>query len=152
MQIAWGKPKIWAAKLTDGTAGEWIELPTPAEGTTTLTPTKGDKKEAKIEGGENEAVKYNRNTYVLEFSIRLGSDREKPFEDEDGVIPGEYAIMLQPEDPTVEGLKIDKCVISLEDSYSAEEGIMLKYSADVLKPATGNQVKYEVITDPTNEG
>ena len=117
-----------------------------------MTPTKGEKKEAKIEGGENESVKYKRNTYVFEFTLRLGSDREKPFEDEDGVISGEYTILLQPEDPTVDGIRIDKCVISLEDSYSAAEGIMLKYSADVLKPAKGNQVKYEVITDPTNEG
>lgn len=149
MEIAWGKPKIWVAPLVSGTPGEWEELPTPAEGTTTLTPTKGDKKEAKIEGGENEAVKYNRNTYLLEFSIRLGKGREKPFDDVDGVISGEYAIMVQPEDPTVEGIKIDKCVMSLEDSYSVEEGIMLKYAADVLKPTSGNQVKYEVITDPT---
>lgn len=149
MEISWGKPKIWAAELTDGTAGEWKEIPTPVENTTTLIPTKGNKKEAKIEGGENEAVKYNRNTYVLEFTIRLGKGREKPFEDEDGVIPGEYTIMVQPEDPTADGIRIDKCVVSLEDSYSVEEGIMLKYSADVLKPATGNQIKYEVIEDPT---
>ena len=47
--LAWGKPRIFVKKL--GVGGSWIELPTPVEGSTQLSTTKGDKNEAKIEGG-----------------------------------------------------------------------------------------------------
>ncbi|EJW96425.1 hypothetical protein EVA_15468 [gut metagenome] len=115
------------------------------ENSTKLTPTKGKKMEAKIEGGENEAVKYGANTYTLEFEIRIGKGRKKPIEDVDGVIDGEYALKLQPEDKTVEGLKIDRSSLSVEETYDTENGTKLKYTVDVLKPETGNQVKFEVI-------
>ena len=59
-------------------------------------------------------------------------------EDTDGVITGEYAVKLQPEDKTVEGIIIDRSVLSLEDTYDTD-------NADVLKPKTGNQVKFEVV-------
>lgn len=154
MVIGWGKPNIWISKLEGGSPTTWIKVNTPVENTTTLTTTKGDKKEAKIEGGENEAVKYNRNTYLIEFEIRQGNDdgtpRKKPVEDEDGVIAGEYAFKLQPEDPTVEGVVFDRAVLSCEDTWNAEDGGRWKYSVDALKPSTGNTLKWAVVTDPTN--
>jgi len=66
-------------------------------------------------------------------------------EDTDGVITGEYAVKLQPEDKTVEGIIIDRSVLSLEDTYDTDNGTKWKYTADVLKPKTGNQVKFEVV-------
>ena len=150
--ISWGKPKIWISKLnTSGEPTTWKEVPTPAEGTTTLNTTKGDKKEAKIEGGENEAVKYNRNTFALEFTIRATKGREKLADDDDGVIDGEYALKLQPEDPTVEGLAIDRGTLSFEPTYTAEDGVQWKYTIDALVPSdtTRKSVEFEVITDPT---
>ena len=147
MELAWGKCTIKISKLQENgdASSSWIDTPTPVENSTKLTPTKGAKKEAKIEGGENEAVKYAASTYVFEFEIRAGKGRKKPVDDVDGVIAGEYAIKLQPEDETVEGIKIDRCVLSLEDTFDTENGTKWKYTADVLKPKTGNQVKYEVI-------
>lgn len=105
MELSWGKCTIKIGKLqSSGEApSSWIDIPTPVENSTKLTPTKGAKKEAKIEGGENEAVKYAANTYTFEFEIRAGKGRRKPVEDTDGVITGEYAVKLQPEDKTVEG-------------------------------------------------
>ena len=90
---------------------------------------------------KNEAVKYAANTYTFEFEIRAGKGRRKPVEDTDGVITGEYAVKLQPEDKTVEGIIIDRSVLSLEDTYDTDNGTKWKYTADVLKPKTGNQVK-----------
>ena len=59
MELSWGKPTIKIGKLGDGSKApsSWIDIPTPVENSTKLTPTKGTKREAKIEGGENEAVK-----------------------------------------------------------------------------------------------
>lgn len=91
MELSWGKCTIKIGKLqSSGEApSSWIDIPTPVENSTKLTPTKGAKKEAKIEGGENEAVKYAANTYTFEFEIRAGKGRRKPVEDTDGVITGE---------------------------------------------------------------
>lgn len=146
-ELSWGKPKMKIAKLdTQGAVtGSWIEIPTPIEGTTQMNVQKGQKREAKIEGGENEAVKYAANTYALEFEIRSAKGRNKPIEDVDGIISGEYALLLQPEDPTADGIQIDRAVVSVEDSYDSENGIKWKYTFDVVKPKKGEQVKYKVI-------
>lgn len=147
MELSWGKPVIKIGKLGDGGKApiSWIDIPTPVENSTKLTPTKGAKKEAKIEGGENEAVKYAANTYTFEFELRAGKGRAKPVEDIDGIISGEYAVKLQPEDPTVEGIVIDRSVMSMEETFDTENGKKWKYTFDVLKPSTGNQVKHEVV-------
>lgn len=147
MELSWGKPTIKIGKLgANGAAPTTlIDIPTPVENSTKLTPTKGAKKEAKIEGGENEAVKYAANTYVFEFEIRAGKGRAKPVEDVDGVISGEYAVKLQPEDSSVEGIIIDRSTMSMEETFDTENGKKWKYTFDVLKPKTGNQVKHEVV-------
>jgi len=150
--IGWGKPKIWISKLSAlGAPTTWVEVPTPVQDSTQLVPTKGDKKEAKVEGGENEAVKYMRNTYALEFSIRAAEGRAKLAEDDEGVISGEYALKLQPEDPDVTGIAIDRGTLSFEPSYTAEDGVLWKYVLDALIPTdtTRKSVEFEVITDPT---
>lgn len=151
MELAWGKNRHWLNKLTNGEPSEtYIEIPTPADGTFQLNPTKGDKKEAIIEGGDVEAVKYNKNKHAVEFEIRQGNEdgtpRKKPIEDEDGVIPGEYRYINQPENPDVEGIVIDRCVVSCEDSLNMTDGGRWKYTIDALKPKTGNQVKWRKIT------
>lgn len=147
MDLSWGKPTIKIGMLGANNAAPttWIDIPTPVENSTKLTPTKGTKKEAKIEGGENEAIKYSANTYAFEFEIRSGNGRAKPVDDVDGVIAGEYAVKLQPENPTSEGIVIDRSVMSLEETYDAENGTKLKYTFDVLKPVTGNQVKFQIV-------
>ena len=87
--IGWGKPRVFIKDL-DASAPKWEELPTPVEDSTQLTTTKGDKQEAKIEGGENEDVKYGKNTYALALNIRAAKGRKRPVSDSDGVV----AIML----------------------------------------------------------
>lgn len=142
--IGWGKSHLLVKDLDSPTA-KWTKLPTPKENTTKLTPTKGDKKEAPIEGGENEAVKYSANKYVLEYTIRRLKGRKKPFKDENGVIAHRYAIFIQPENMTVPGPYIENSVVSLADEFSTEEGALLTYSHDGLKPDSGNIVKWGTI-------
>lgn len=143
-QLSWGKPSIEFGKCgANGAAPTtWTKLAyDPVENSTKLTPTKGEKKEAKVEGGENEAVKYAKNTFVFEFEVRAAKGRTKPIEDSDGVVDGEYAVRLTPEDPTVEGILIDKATVSVEETFDTAEGKKWKYTFDVLKPVEGNQVK-----------
>lgn len=149
--LSWGKCRIFLGKrgTSDEEPSSWIEVPTPVENSTTLTPTKGTKTEAKIEGGDNEAVRYAKNTYALVFQIRGAKDREKPVEDDDGVIEGEYSVKVMPEDPTAPGITIKKSTLSMSPSFSTADGIIWEYTADALKPDEGNSVVFEVVTDPT---
>lgn len=150
--LSWGKCKIWIGKLGDSDAApsSWTEVPTPVENSTVLTGTKGDKTEAKVEGGEVEAVKYGKNTYTLTFNIRAAKGRAKPVEDKNGTIEGNYAIKLQPEDATVEGLDIKKTTLSMLPSFSTAEGTIWQYTADVLLPADGSDaIDFAVVTAPT---
>ncbi len=143
-QLSWGKPTIEFGKCgVNGAAPSvWTKLPyDPVENSTKLTPTKGEKKEAKVEGGENEAVKYAKNTFVFEFEVRAALGRTKPIIDSDGVVEGEYAIRLTPEDAACEGILIDRATVSVEETYDTAEGKKWKYTFDVLKPNTGDQVK-----------
>ena len=130
--IGWGKPRIFI-KDADDTSSKWIELPTGVENTTTLSTTKGDKVEAKIEGGENEDVRYNRNTYALSLEIRAAKNRQRPIPDEDGIVAHNYTVVLQPEDAEVAGFKIPYSRVSIEDGWSSENGGTWIYTFDALK-------------------
>ena len=144
-KIAWGKPRLFT-KNADVLGSSWSELPTPVEDSTELTPTKGDKLEAKIEGGENEDVKYKRSTYNLVFNIRKAKDREAPFPSVDGIVSDHFAIMLQPEDPTVEGFYIEASTVSVDETFTASDGAMWQVTMEAVKAQTGNTVKWGIVT------
>lgn len=148
--LSWGKPDVFVKKKTET---QWTKLPPAVLDSTTLTTTKGEKKEAKIEGGGVEAVKYDYNTYALEMSIRKGKDngetRKLPFDDTDGVVPGVYEFMLIPEDHQALGFKVAQSVISVEDTFTASEGAQWKLTFDFLRPDEGNTIVWGVQTDPT---
>lgn len=149
--IGWGKPRIFKKRL-DISGGKWEEVPIPMEDSTTLETTKGDKTEAKLEGGSNEDVKYGANTYALSYTIRVAKGKVMPFEQNDGYVEGEYAVALQPEDPQVPGIMIDKSVVSAEDGFSTTDGGTIVYTHDALKPTNGNQVKWGVIQVTESDG
>lgn len=145
--IGWGKPTIVISKLdSKGEPTTWSEVPTPAEDSTNLTTTKGDKTEAKLEGGANEDVKYGRNTYALSYQIRVAKGKVMPFNAKDGVVEGEYAVAVQPEDPAVPGIMMKKSVVSAEDTFAAAEGGAIIFTHDALQPNEGSQVEWGVIT------
>lgn len=150
--IGWGKPRIFVKRIDAGNEGTWKEVPIPVEDSTTLETTKGDKTEAKLEGGSNEDVKYGANTYALAYTIRVAKSKEQPFEQNDGYVAGEYAVALQPEDPKVPGFMIDKSVVSAEDGFSTSEGGTIIYTHDALKPTNGNQVKWGVVNVSESDG
>lgn len=138
--LGWGKCRLFTKNL-DKKDATWKEWPTPVENSTNLETTKGDKQEAKIEGGENEDVRYSKSTYVLNANIRAAKGRKKPIADSDGIISDNYAVAVQPEDPGAVGVIIDKAKPSVADTWATEEGGIWEYAFDALKPASGDQVK-----------
>lgn len=142
--LSWGKCKIETTPSIDGAPGasaSWTELPTPKEDTTKVTPTAGTEKTAMEEGGELVDVRYGKNSYTLEFDLFVKKGEERPFEDNDGLISGEHAFRITPEDEECEGSLIDRSVVRCDESYSTADGKMLHYVARCLKPKTGKIVK-----------
>ena len=142
--LAWGTPLIEALALSD-TNKAWKKFPTPAEGTTTLNVTQGEKMEAKIEGGTNEAVKYKANTYQLVFNIRQANDRtvmDDFIKDKDGVVEGEYAIRITPENSAAVHALIRRASVNVQLNYTPADGWTKIYTFDALKPTDAEDGTY----------
>jgi hypothetical protein len=140
--LSWGKPKLEKTTSTGGVAGStWTEIDTPKEDTCKLTVTAGSEVTATQEGGEIVDIRYNPATYVLEFDLFVKKGAARPFEDNNGIISGEYAFRLTPEDTACEGFIMPRAVVKVEESYAAADGILLHYEAKALKPANGNMVQ-----------
>lgn len=145
--LSWGKPKLEYTTSTLGVPGStWTAFPTPKEGTTQLITTKGDKIEVKEEGGGIVDAKYNRNSYELVFELFVKKGDTRPISDDDGIISGDYAVRLTPEDEATEGFIIDSATLSVEESWTAADGKLLKYTVSAKKPATGKILKPYVKT------
>lgn len=136
MVLSWGKCSV-VLRRTDIKDCQFIELPTPAEGTTKVASTQGTKKEAKIEGEENEAVRYGKNTNKLELSIRGAKGRRRPVIDIDGVVEGEYEAFVQPENKSATGVYLPKIHVNAQPSFDTKDGIMWPYTGDTVTPDDG---------------
>ena len=149
-QLMWGEALAAIAKQKeDGTYDSFKKLPKCVENALQLTTTKGEKKEAKVEGGGVEAVKYGHNTYGLAMSFRRGTVNGKkvtfPFDDDeiDGVVPGVYYLRVQPEIKESGGLSVKEVVISTEDTYTAADGAIKVVNFDFIKPESEGEGKDE---------
>lgn len=143
-ELSWGKPVIETTTSTNGApaaSATWTAIDTPKDATTKLTPTAGTETEAVEEGGDVVDSRTGKNKYVFEFDHFVKKGKTRPWEDNDGIIAGEHAFRLTPEDEDCEGIQIDRCTLRVEESYTTADGIMLHYVAKVLKPATGKMVK-----------
>lgn len=147
-KLSWGKPTIKHKTSENGapkTTGDWQELDTPKQDTTELTTTAGDEVTANEEGGAIVDVRFGASNYELAFDLFEKKGGTDPFTDVDGVIPGEHALQIIPEDAACKGIQIDRCALRREISYTSGDGILYHYVARCLKPAEGNTVKPLVI-------
>lgn len=142
--LSWGKCTLFIKPSANGS--KWKRLATPVEDSTNLAPTQGDKLEAKIEGGENEAVKYKKNTYQLTFNQRKAQGRAQPIANTDGVVKDEYSVLLMPEDSTTDGFYIERASANVQDTFTAGEGAIWQITMDALSPSKGNTVKWGIVT------
>lgn len=140
--LSWGKCTISTAPSSNGApSGTWRAIDTPKEDTTKVIPTAGAKKTATEEGGAIVDSIVQKNSYQLEFDIFVKKGYPRPFEDDDGIIAGEHAFRIVPEDESCEGSQIDRVNLHVEESYSTADGKMLHYVGECLKPAEGKIVK-----------
>lgn len=145
--IGWGKPTIKVKKVS---GASFSELPTPIDGSTSLETTQGEKMEAKIEGGDNEAVKYKANTYELSFQIRDAPEKAEKLaviSDIDGVVKDEFTVQVIPENEDAIGVQIDRASVNVQTSYNSTDGVVKTYTFSALKPSDGSAtVKFNKIT------
>lgn len=136
--VGWGKPGVYIKDL-EAENPAWEAAPTPAENTTKLTPTKGNKQEALIEGGDPEDVKYGKNKYALEYQIRRTSKKKMPIRHEDGVVAHRYAVVVVPENASAPGPYIAESVVSVDDAFTTADGGTDLYQHDAVIPEDGGK-------------
>ena len=144
--ILWGKPTFPATAVGGAAADRSsnLDIPTPVEGSTALNTEAGDKHEALVEGGGNEAVRYDRSKFTFEFSVRFAAGRTMPFEDKshDGVITGTYGFTIKGEDTASPVMSIAEAQVRYEDEMSLTDGAARHYYAESLVPETGDQITW----------
>lgn len=152
-QLGWGKPsQFQAALLVNGelpATPEWKDLPIPKEDSLQLTPTEGTETTATEEGGDIVDVRYGKTTYVVEWDEFVKKGDTASFEDEDGIVAGEYALRWLPEDADCEGVLIDRSKCIATHNYNAKDGKLRHYKFKVMKPKAGKSVKPYFKTTPT---
>lgn len=141
--LSWGKCGIEKTISKNGAPSEegWKEIATPKEDSTQVTASAGKESIATEEGGGIVDVRHGKNTYEFTFDLFVAKGSERPFVDNDGIIDGEFAFRITPEDEECEGIQIDRAKVRCEEKYTTAEGIVLHYVAKCLKPASGNTVK-----------
>ena len=140
--LSWGKCTITHTTSSNGApTSNWSAIDTPKEDTTKLTTTAGTETTATEEGGGIVDARFARSSYQLEFDLFVKKGGTRPYADDDGVIAGEHAFRVVPEDETCEGIQIDRSTVRCEENYSTADGKILHYVVRCLRPATGNTVK-----------
>ena len=138
--LTWGKPKIYIKNLTG--SGSWTEITIPIkQRTATLETEDGEKTEALDEGGETVDVRYAKSKYTFTFSLyKTAAADTKPITDADGLVTDNYGVRLLPEDNTLTGFELQKCNVSVRETWSSADGGLLVYTFTALKPTTGNML------------
>ena len=139
--LSWGKPRIFVKDLDDQSPS-WKELNTPVQDSTELQTTKGDKMEAPIEGGENEDVKYKDSQFAVVYNIRKYKGRAVPIHNKNGVVSHHYAFALMPEDATNVGFYIERTAVTVDDTFTANDGAVWAIQHDAIAATSGNTVKW----------
>ena len=149
--LSWGKPSIYVSPLDNaGAATTWSQLPTPANGTTSLDYAEGTEYRAEIEGGELEGYKRGEGNFTLNFTIRLGAGTTVPITDSDGAINTQYTIKLVPEDSSAPGIEI-KCATGwCAPKFSSDDGMSKEYHLTAITPEDGSaKIVIGTTTAPT---
>jgi hypothetical protein len=140
-KLKWGKMTVEIAPITAGEIGTYVTLFTPKQGSFVMNAEDGNKQEAFTEGGERVDVRQDAKKYSFEFQMFLGEGMEKPIEDFDGIIPGEYSIRIIPENALLPGYLMERAAVSVSETFTSEEGHLATYTFEALKPETGTMLK-----------
>ena len=130
---AWGKCSIFVKDLSNSSAN-WKKIDTPKEDTTQVNPTKGDTMTATEEGGGTVDRKTKKSTYELTYQLFIKKGVAQPFPTIDGVVEGDYAVAVQPEDPEVPGVYMGKTSVGAEEAFTTADGALITYTHAALIP------------------
>ena len=140
MKILWGKPLITVTVVDSTGASSRLTIPTPVADSTTLETERGEKHEAEIEGGGNEAVRFDKGKFTLQFAVRFAKERLMPFSDvsHDGNVSGTYKLVVSdPTDPDAPAMTMNEAIISYEDNLDADDGARRIFYCDSMVPSNG---------------
>ena len=145
MTLLWGKPDITATVVTPASGGSSnLTIPTPVKNSTRLTTNAGEKHTADLEGGGYEGVRYDKSSFVLEFSVRFAVGRTMPFEDKsaDGVVEGTFKFEVAAEDAPGLKMTMNEAMVRYEDELDADDGARRHYYCESIMPVSGNQIDW----------
>lgn len=139
--ILWGKPVITITNVTGASANLTVPNEIVAD-STQLSTEAGDKHSADIEGGGYEAIRYDKNSFTLEFSVRFAAGRTMPLEDKssDGSVAGTYKVVVTSGDTGAPSMTMQEATCRYEDEYSADDGARRHYFFESIVPASGDQI------------
>lgn len=134
--LDWGK---CMAIIDEGTENE-IKIENIVENSTDLPTTQGEKTEARIEGGEVIATRYQRNRYSLTFQ-EYG---QPSIENLDGIVNGHHDVSLY----NVDGGESNKflilkitAVINVQPKWTSQYGTVTQYTCDAVRKQ-GNSIQW----------
>ena len=141
-QLGWGTPVISYAKLiTGGTAGAFTALPTPIDGTTSITYEDGASRDAVLEGGIIYATlrQPGKVTFKADYLIGGADDIKTWFGGTtEGYLPDEYAIKIEPQLTGAKKWQLNRVTLSVSQEYTPSgNGYILHVTGDVLIPTDG---------------
>ena len=145
MKILFGRPRIEICPSVNGVPnGEWIDLDTPKEDTSSLETAEGSDLEAVEDGGEVVDRISLPSSYSFTFELFKKKGEAMPLSDREsrGVVNGEFAIRVTSDvDSEAPGFKMDRCVVKTARRYSPSDTYRKQYTFYALKPANGETIK-----------
>lgn len=132
------KAKSWASK------SGYIQIPGSRllEGSTTLETSAGDTKTLKNAQGLDVDSKILPSSYTFNTSvIRTKTDTDDVIASENGIVTGEWAFRLIPEDAETLGFCFRKCSIAVSKGWSEDQGIIETLSITGVQPNTSTTQK-----------
>lgn len=151
--VSWGAPALEFCQVAAGTpppAGDWtgqtgyvkIEGSVLLENSSTLSTEDGDKKELKNEFGNVVDSKQLPATYTFTTSVIKKKGEtvvSSAFAPKNGQVAGDWAMRLVPEDPQTVGFVFNKCSISTQKTWSAEQGALDVLNVKGVEPDTASK-------------
>ena len=145
MKILFGKPKLEYCPSTNGVPdGNWVEVDTPKEDSTSLETNEGTDLEAREEGGEVVDRIGQASSYALSFELFKKKGEAFPMAENEsrGVVSGEYAVRVTSDiDAEAPGYQIDRAAVKTARLYSPGDTYRKQYTFAALKPNSGDTVK-----------
>lgn len=148
--VSWGAPTLELFKLTAGQViddttakGDWSAKPDYIEikgsrlleGSTTLETSAGEEKTLKNAFGLDVDSKVKPSSYTFNTSvIRQKTDATDVIESNNGIVSGEWAFRLVPEDEGTLGFVFRKCSISVSKAWSEDNGVLENLTIKGVQP------------------